>query len=129
MKLIPQNNSAIIGILKSFGYAFEGILYSIKTQRNVFIHLIATICILIVSALLKISAEDWRWIIVCITLVWVSELLNTAFEYLCDLVMPEIHNSVKRAKDIAAGAVLICAISAVLIGVVTLIPYINNFDH
>ena len=127
MKIIPKNDSAIIGVLKSFGYAFEGIRYSIKTQRNAFIHLIATIFILVIAALLEISAEDWRWIIICITLVWVSELINTAFEYLCDLVMPEVHISVKRAKDIAAGAVLICAVSAVLIGVVTLIPYINKF--
>lgn len=127
MKITPQNDFAIIALLKSFGYAFEGIFYSIKTQRNLLIHLVATISVLVISTLLKISAEDWRWIIICIALVWVSELINTAIEYVCDLVMPEVHMSVKRAKDIAAGAVLICAISAVLIGAVTLIPYINKF--
>lgn len=126
MKLIPKNDSAIIGVLKSFGYAFEGVIYSIKTQRNAFIHLIATICVLAMSAFLKISAADWRWIIVCVALVWFSELINTAFEYVCDVVMPEVHVSVKRAKDIAAGAVLICAIGAVLVGMITLMPYVTN---
>ena len=124
MKPVPENNTSIIGVIKSFGYAFQGVIYAIKTQRNAFIHLIATVLIIALSAALKISADDWRWIIVCITLVWFSELINTAFEYLCDVVMPELHISVKRAKDIAAGAVLICAIGAVFIGAFTLLPYI-----
>ena len=52
--------------------------------------------------------------------------MNTAFEYLCDVVMPDKHISVKRAKDIAAGAVLVCALAAATIGTITLLPYINN---
>ena len=74
---------------------------------------------------LSISATDWRWLIVAIVLVWVAETMNTAFEYVCDVVSPEFHLSVARAKDIAAGAVLICAGGAALIGVVTFWPYIR----
>ena len=66
--------------------------------------------------MLRVSPADWRWLIIAIVLVWFAELMNTAFEYLCDVISPEFHISVKRAKDIAAGAVLVCALGAALIG-------------
>ena len=65
-------------------------------------------------------------LIVAIALVWFAELINTAIEYVCDLVSPEHDERVKRAKDIGAGAVLICAMGAALIGVLTFWPYLRH---
>ena len=69
-----------------------------------------------------ITATEWLWLLSAITLVWFAETMNTAFEYLCDVVQPEFHSSVGRAKDIAAGAVLITAIYAVAVGALVLLP-------
>jgi len=107
---------SIISRLKSFHYAFQGILFALKSQHNAWIHLVATILVCIAGWMLRVSPADWRWLIIAIVLVWFAELMNTAFEYLCDVISPEFHISVKRAKDIAAGAVLVCALGAALIG-------------
>jgi diacylglycerol kinase len=66
---------------------------------------------------------DWRWITVAVALVWFAEALNTAFEYVCDVVSPGEHPAVKQAKDIAAGAVLVCAVGAAIIGCLTFWPH------
>ncbi len=114
----------ITEILKSFGYAVNGIIYSLKTQRNAKIHLFAGLVIVAIGFYFEIKQAEWLFIIIAIFLVWFAELVNTAFEYLCDVVSPEFNKSVKHAKDIAAGAVLILAIASVIIGLVIFIPYI-----
>lgn len=115
---------SIGGRMRSFRYAFVGIWLMLKTQHNAWIHLTATIAVCAVGFWLKVSAEDWRWLVAAIVLVWVSEAMNTAFEHLCDVVSPDFHASVQKSKDIAAGAVLICAIAAVSIGVMVFAPYL-----
>jgi diacylglycerol kinase (ATP) len=115
---------SILARLKSFQYAFAGIAYMLRTQHNAWLHLIATIGVVAAGFAFQINANDWRWLVVAIVLVWVSETVNTAFEHLCDVVQPEFHASVQRSKDIAAGAVLICAIGAVVIGVQVFAPYV-----
>ena len=72
---------------------------------------------------LDVNRQDWLWLVLAITLVWISEAINTAIEYLCDVVSSEFSHSAKLAKDIAAAAVLIAAIAAVIIGVIVFIPY------
>ena len=109
--------------LKSFGYAFEGIVFMLKSQHNAWLHLVATVLVILTAAFLQVRPEDWRWLIVAIVMVWVAESFNTAVEYVCDVVSPEYSMAVKRAKDIAAGAVLICAVGAAVIGTLTLWPY------
>jgi diacylglycerol kinase (ATP) len=111
-------------LIKSFRHAFQGIFFTVKTQRNARIHLLAAVAVCIAGFAFNISAADWRWLISCIAFVWFAEMVNTAFEYLCDVVNPELHESVKNAKDIAAGAVLICAAAASVIGGLTFWPYI-----
>ena len=111
--------------LRSFGYAFSGIAFMLRTQHNARIHLSATIAVIVVSLTLRVSAADWRWMIVSIFLVWAAEAFNTAVEYVCDMVSPERNVVVKHAKDIAAGAVLLSAISAACIGTLTLWPYVK----
>lgn len=122
MKPVDQYFS-IAGLLKSFKYALQGIWFCLKTQRNAFIHLLVALIVCLAGFYFQIHGDDWRWILLCIMLVWFAETINTAFEYVCDLIHPEFSQSVKGAKDIAAGAVLICSIGAALIGVITFLPY------
>lgn len=77
------------------------------------------------GAVLRIDSSDWRWCIVAISMVWVAEAMNTAFEHLCDVVSPEFHASVQKSKDIAAGAVLICALGAACLGLLIFLPYVT----
>ena len=109
---------------RSFRYAFSGVAYMLRSQHNAWLHLAITLLVCLAGWWFSISAADWRWLIVAIVLVWVAETMNTAFEYVCDVVSPDFHVSVARAKDIAAGAVLICASGAVVIGLVTFWPYV-----
>jgi diacylglycerol kinase (ATP) len=111
--------------LRSFRYAASGIVFMLRTQHNAWIHLAITVAVLAFGWRLGLSGTDWRWITVAIVLVWVAETMNTAFEFVCDVVSPEFHISVKTAKDIAAGAVLICSAGAVVIGLLTLWPYLS----
>jgi diacylglycerol kinase (ATP) len=120
-------NFSVLERLKSFRFAFAGLAFMLRTQHNAWVHLVATIAVIAAGVALRVTVGDWRWLIASITLVWLAEAMNTAFEYLCDAVQPEFHVSVKRAKDIAAGAVLICSIGAAALGLVTLAPYMLRY--
>ena len=111
--------------LLSFRYAGAGIGFMLRTQHNAWIHLFITLVVCLAGAWLQLSADDWRWLTVSIVLVWVAETMNTAFEYLCDVVSPDFHTSVAKAKDIAAAAVLICAAGAAVLGLLTFWPYVT----
>ncbi len=117
---------SIAARLKSFTYAFAGFTYMLRTQHNAWVHLVATIAVIAAGFVLNVSADAWRWLIAAMTLVWVAEAINTAFEHLCDVVSPQLHDSVKRSKDIAAAAVLVCVIASTLLGAITLAPYIEG---
>jgi diacylglycerol kinase (ATP) len=114
--------------LKSFAYAFAGFAFMLRTQHNAWLHLIASAAVVVAGFVFDVSANDWRWLIAAISLVWLAEAINTAFEHLCDVVSPEFHPSVKRAKDIAAAAVLVCAIAAALIGAITFASYVVRYS-
>lgn len=115
---------SIAARLKSFTHAFAGFAFMLRTQHNAWLHLAASIGVIAAGLALEISADDWRWLIAVMALVWLAETVNTAFEHLCDVVSPEFHPSVKRAKDIAAAAVLVCATAAALIGAMTFAPHV-----
>jgi diacylglycerol kinase (ATP) len=110
--------------LESFRYAASGIAFMLRTQHNAWVHLAITALVCAAGGWLQLSGADWRWLTVAIVLVWVAEATNTAFEFVCDVVSPEFHVSVEKAKDIAAGAVLICASGAVILGILTFWPYL-----
>lgn len=112
--------------LKSFGFAWAGLRFMMKTEPHARIHLLASVMVLILAWGLDVVRHDWLWLILAILLVWISEAVNTAIEYLCDVVSPEESQSVKRAKDIAAAAVLIAAVGAAIIGFAVFIPYIHR---
>jgi diacylglycerol kinase (ATP) len=117
---------SVIARIKSFRYALAGLWLMLRTQHNAWIHLTATVLVCIAGLVLKISAADWRWLIAAILLVWLAEILNTAFENLCDVVSPDFHHAVQKSKDIAAAAVLLCALGAAGIGLMTFWPYISR---
>jgi diacylglycerol kinase (ATP) len=96
----------------------------IRCQHNARIHAAATVVVLAAAFLLQVSAGDWCWIILAISIVWTAEALNTAFEFLADAASPEFHPLVRDAKDVAAGAVLLTAIAAAFIGVLIFLPYV-----
>ena len=110
--------------LKSFTHAIAGFVAMLRTQHNAWLHLVATALVVAAGFILQVGADDWRWLVVAIALVWASEATNTAFEHLCDVVSPSFHESVRRSKDIAAAAVLICVAAASLLGALTFWPYI-----
>ncbi len=118
-----QQRFSLLARGKSFHYAMQGIIFMLKTQHNAWLHLIATVVVIGLGCYFHIKAEDWRWLIVAIVMVWVAETFNTAVEYICNVVSPNYSDAVKHAKDIAAGAVLICAVGALLLGVLTFFPY------
>ena len=109
---------------RSFRHAFAGIGFMLRTQHNAWLHALATVLVLGAAFTLGLRGEDWKWLVLTIVLVWLAETMNTAFEHLCDVVSPDFHASVKLAKDIAAGAVLITAIAALLMGGLIFGPYI-----
>jgi diacylglycerol kinase (ATP) len=110
--------------LRSFGYAFAGAGFMLRTQHNAWLHGVATILVVALGLALRVSLGDWRWLIVAIVAVWSAEAFNTAVEYVCDVVSPGYSEVVKHAKDVAAGAVLISAIGAAIIGALTFWPYL-----
>lgn len=109
--------------VRSFGYAFEGIVELLSEQHNAWIHLLATVVVIGAGLWFGVSATEWMFLVLAITVVWVAEALNTALELLCDVASPEFHPLVKRCKDVAAGAVLIAALGAAVIGATVLYPY------
>jgi diacylglycerol kinase (ATP) len=110
--------------LQSFGYAIAGLRELLKTQHNAWIHLLATVLVLGVGLFLQINRFEWCWLLVAITVVWFAEAFNTALEFLADALHPDNHPGIGKAKDVAAGAVLISAIGAVVIGLLILGPHI-----
>lgn len=110
----------------SFKYAFEGIAAAFKEEPKLIFHFIAGLIVLVVSFILKISREDWMIIIFLIGFVIAIELTNTAIEAVVDHVIQSTHPGAKLAKDISAGAVLIAALTAAIIGMMIFIPYLTN---
>ncbi len=110
--------------LKGFTFAFEGILYALKTQVNMRFHLAASILVLGLAFYFQLTTNEWLFITLAITSVWTAELFNTATEALTDLVTKELHPLAKVAKDCAAGAVLITALFAIAVGGFVFLPYL-----
>jgi diacylglycerol kinase (ATP) len=109
-------------VLRSFGYAFEGLAVMLRTQPNFLVHLSLATVALILALVLHLSPSELALIVLTIALVLVVECLNTALEAVSDLVSPGYHPLIKRAKDVSAAAVLIAAIGAVLIAVLLFVP-------
>ena len=110
--------------LKSFTYAWKGIGSFICKEHNAWIHLVITIAVIICGFMFHITSIEWIAIILCIGLVLAAEAFNTAIERLVNLVSPGQNKTAGDVKDIAAGAVLITAITAAIVGLFIFTPYI-----
>lgn len=111
-------------LVNSFKYAGEGIISSLKTERNMKIHFFIMILVIIAGFVLNISTFEWIICIILFGLVIGSELFNTAIEETVDLAMPYRNDKAKLAKDISASAVLVIAISSAIIGTIIFLPKI-----
>jgi diacylglycerol kinase len=109
---------------RSFRYAAQGIMDLFRFENNARIHLVAAIGVVGAGFYFQLSQTEWALIITQIALVWAAEAFNTALEKLADAVSSEYHPLIKSVKDLAAGGVLILAISAVLVGILLFLPKI-----
>ena len=117
--LSPQRSG---NLWLSFKYAGEGLLYVIRTQRNFRIHLIAATLVVLMGGWLRLPAASWAILVLMIGLVLVTEMINTAVEALVDLASPDYHPLAKLVKDVAAGAVLVIALTSVVVWLIILGP-------
>ena len=105
-------------LINSFRYAIEGFISSFKTERNMKIHVLATIIVIIAGININLSPIEWCLLAITISLVLMAELFNTAIETIVDMISPEKNEKAKLAKDISAAAVLVLAIGAVAVGTI-----------
>ena len=111
---------------KSFYFAFKGIADLLSGRHpNAMVHLVAVVSVCIAGYFFKISTSEWLAVILCFIAVIALEAMNSAIEYVVDLASPEFHPLAKKAKDMAAGAVLLAAIGTVVIAAIIFLPKFN----
>ena len=108
----------------SLRYAISGVVYALFSQRNMKIHLIATILVVIAGLFFGLNRVEWALITLTITAVWAAEILNSSVDEIVDLVSPQFDVRAGRAKNMGAGAVLTTAVGAVIIGILIFVPRI-----
>lgn len=126
----PQDHAqqfTVRGRVRSFKYAIRGLGSMLKSQHNAWLHAVATILVVFLGLLFGLSDPEWCWLVLAVMAVWTAEALNTALEFLADVASPEFHPLVGKAKDVAAGAVLISAVGSAAIGLLVLGPHALRF--
>jgi diacylglycerol kinase (ATP) len=108
--------------IKSFSFAGRGIWRFFRTEHNAWIHLAATIAVLILAFLFKLTTIEAICIVFCIAFVWVTEMINTAIEKAMDYITSERHEQIRNIKDMAAGAVLVASITSIVVGAIIFLP-------
>jgi diacylglycerol kinase (ATP) len=116
------NRLSFTGRLRSLRSAAQGIAEMLRSQHNAWLHAVATVAVVVLGLWLSLSPAEWCWIVLAIVSVWTAEALNTAFEFLTDVASPGFHPIAGKAKDVAAGAVLISALGAVAIAALVFGP-------
>lgn len=106
----------------AFRHAFRGWWYVIRTQRNAWLHAVITTLVVLIAFWLRLPLRDWALLLMTIALVWTAEFINTALEAVVDLASPQNHPLAKVGKDVGAAAVLIAAMTSILIGLLILGP-------
>jgi diacylglycerol kinase len=117
-----QKGFSIAARLRSVRHASDGILDLLRTEHNARIHAIATLFVVLAGWGFGIDRGEWIAVVLAMTLVWMAEAFNTAVESLCDVASPEEDQRIKRAKDVAAGSVLISAMGALIVGCLVFLP-------
>lgn len=108
--------------LLSFRYAFNGIKWLIRHEHNAWIHCFAAVCAIVAGFIVELSAGEWIAVLFAIGSVLAAEAVNSSIEALADVVSPDYNPAIGRAKDMAAGAVLLLAIVAAAVGLIIFIP-------
>lgn len=114
--MIPGSNKEHPTFIRSFGYAWEGFVTAVRTERNIKVMLAPAAAALIVGFLLQLDVTEWCIILICCGLVIHAELANTAIEAVVDLATDELHPLAKRAKDIAAASVYVLSFMSAVVG-------------
>lgn len=114
-------------LVKSFKYALEGILFSIKHNRNLRIHIVVAFLVILASLFFRVNAFEMGILGVMIILVICLEMINTAIEEMVDLITQEHKQQAKIAKDVSAGMVLVVSTGSVIVGLLIFIPYIIRY--
>lgn len=107
----------------SFKFALKGLAAVFRNEPNMHLHVMASVVVVVMAYRFEVTRTEWCLLILCIGLVWMAEAFNTALETLTNLVSPGHHPLAGKTKDIAAGAVLLAAITAAIVGVVIFWPY------
>jgi diacylglycerol kinase (ATP) len=115
-------------LIKSFGYALQGIYMATCEQLNIKIHFLAVAVVTIAGLFFHIMPYEWCLIVICFGIVLTAELFNSAIENLVDLVSPDHHHLAGKVKDIAAGAVLVSAIASVIVAMFIFLKYICAYE-
>ncbi len=121
-KLFSTLRNFVVSRFNSFKYAFHGWAYVLRTQKNAWIHMTATMLVIAAGIWLGLSRYEWAILLLVIGIVWIAEFLNTALEAILDIASPERHPLARIAKDVGAAAVLIAAVVAVAVGLLILGP-------
>jgi diacylglycerol kinase len=108
--------------LRSIRHALRGWKFVLKTQKNAWVHSLVSLAVIALGIWLKLPARDWAVLVLTIAMVFTAEFINTAIEAVVDLTTPQEHPLAKVGKDVGAGAVLVAALAAVLIGLLVLGP-------
>lgn len=119
-----KNKFSIRDRIRSFGYAIEGLKTLWKEEHNARIHILISVCAILLSFALKISLIEWALIMVCIGFVIALEIINTGIEHIADFISPEKHSMIQKIKDLSAAAVLVGAIVALSVGLLIFMPKI-----
>ena len=110
--------------LYNFRYAFRGVRILLRDERNAWIHVASAVIVILAGACLRLSPTEWLVVVVVIAAVIAAEAFNSALERLCDRVSTEHYPLIGETKDLAAGAVLITAIGAAVVGLIIFVPKI-----
>ena len=111
-------------LVNSFTYAFRGVVYALKTERNFRIHVVAAVIVVILMAFFHLRQWEYAFLTYTIGSVLILELINTVFERVTDVLQPRMHPYAQVMKDLMAAAVLIASIGALIIGIVILGPHV-----
>jgi diacylglycerol kinase (ATP) len=120
----PHRYPLFWGRIHSFRHAGRGLLFMLRTQHNAWIHAILTVLVVAFGLALAIQPHEWCYLVLAVASVWTAESFNTALEIIVDIASPEYRPAAGRAKDVAAGAVLLCALGAVGVGLLVFGPHV-----
>jgi diacylglycerol kinase (ATP) len=117
-----QEDFSIRARIRSFRYAFEGIAAFFRSEHNAWLHFLATIAVITLATLVGVTKTEMLALVFAIGFVWVAEMFNTCIEKVMDFISVQQHKDIKLIKDLASGAVLVAALTALVVGAVVFIP-------